>query len=376
MKALLLSGYDADSHKRWRQGLARHLSAIELTQIALPPRYFSWRIRGNSLSFAGFHAEALEGDYDCLIATSMVDLSSLRGMVPALTRLPTLLYFHENQFAYPQSRHQAHTVEPQIVSLYSAICAQTLAFNSEYNRRSFMTGTEALLQKLPDLVPPDIVSELQRKSVVLPVPLENELFAEWPDKSHAKPQVIWNHRWEYDKNPDLLYRALQIISERNQGELPFEMHLVGQSFRQVPPVFTKIRNLLKSVGGLGQWGYLDSAHEYRRLLRQCDLVLSTADHDFQGLAVLEAVASGCIPVLPERQAYPEHFGPWCYPVRGDLESDAQSLAKALCEHLTRFGTEAWPSPPDVSSLSWARLGPEYARCFRHLATQARPGSVL
>nr|WP_254722200.1 DUF3524 domain-containing protein [Gilvimarinus xylanilyticus] len=373
---MLLSGYDADSHKRWRQGLSRHLPAIDFTHIALPPRYFSWRIRGNSLSFAGLHAQALADGYDCLVATSMVDLSSLRGMVPALSQLPTLLYFHENQFAYPQSKHQSHSVEPQIVSLYSALCADTLAFNSDYNRCSFMAGAEALLKKLPDLVPPGIVEKLQQKSVVLPVPIESEWFRRPEKARQAKLQLVWNHRWEYDKNPELLYRALQIICREHNGKLPFVLHLVGQRFRQVPPVFTQIRDLLTAADGLGQWGYVESAEQYRQLLRRCDLVVSTADHDFQGLAVLEAVASGCIPVLPERQVYPEYFGDGCYPVSGDCEADARNLAVALAQHLTRFNEGRWPAPPDVSCFSWNRLGPDYGRVIKQLATQPPFGAVL
>jgi hypothetical protein len=63
------------------------------TQLALPARHFSWRLRGNGLSFAFEETEILDGDYDLLIATSMVDLSTLRGFHPALANLPTLVYF-------------------------------------------------------------------------------------------------------------------------------------------------------------------------------------------------------------------------------------------------------------------------------------------
>ncbi|MFC6979090.1 tRNA-queuosine alpha-mannosyltransferase domain-containing protein [Microbulbifer taiwanensis] len=48
---MLLSAYDADSHKRWRRGLVAAIPEWQWTQLTLPPRYFSWRIRGNSLSW-------------------------------------------------------------------------------------------------------------------------------------------------------------------------------------------------------------------------------------------------------------------------------------------------------------------------------------
>ncbi|MDC0414664.1 DUF3524 domain-containing protein, partial [Gammaproteobacteria bacterium] len=105
-KILLLSAYDAMSHTIWRRRLAAMFPEHEWTQLALPPRHFNWRIRGNSLQWALNEQDALTQDYDLLIATSMVDLASLRGFVPSLSKIPTLLYFHENQFVYPEGNTQ------------------------------------------------------------------------------------------------------------------------------------------------------------------------------------------------------------------------------------------------------------------------------
>ena len=99
MKILLLSAYDAASHQRWRQELEEFFPEHQWTQLSLPPRYFSWRVRGNSVSWAFSQRTLLTQAYDLVIVTSMVDLSSLRGFVPELARIPTLVYFHENQFA-------------------------------------------------------------------------------------------------------------------------------------------------------------------------------------------------------------------------------------------------------------------------------------
>jgi len=95
MRILLLSAYDAHSHRRWRQGLVAAFPEWRWTVLTLPPRFFSWRVRGNSLSWAFSERETLEQSYDVLVATSMTDLSALKGLVPAL------VYCHENQFAYP-----------------------------------------------------------------------------------------------------------------------------------------------------------------------------------------------------------------------------------------------------------------------------------
>lgn len=381
MKGLLLSGYDAASHRRWRLGLERSLPDFQFTQVALPPRYFSWRIRGSSLSLAGLSREVLEQPYDFLIATSMVDLSSLRGMLPAIARLPTLLYFHENQFAYPASGQQHHSLEPQIVTLYSAICADRLAFNSRYNRRTFLEGAEALLGKMPDLVPRGVVDALAVKSSVLPVPLEDELFLRKsaPKLRANRPTLIWNHRWEYDKNPRLLLEAMGRICEHYRGRFPFVAHIVGEQFRREPEAFAPLKQLLQQAGALGNWGYVVDAEQYRELLLRSHIALSTADHDFQGLAVLEAVASGCLPVVPKHQVYPEMLGDnWCYPVTGDLHSDAEALAMRLVELVDGLLADRLPAAPDVSALAWSGQREIYRQCLHELAggaTQLRTESV-
>ena len=41
------------------------------------------------------------------------------------------------------------------------------------------------------------------------------------------------------------------------------------------------------------------------MLQSMDVVISTAEHEFFGIAVCEAVWAGAVPVLPRRLSYPE-----------------------------------------------------------------------
>ena len=134
MKALLLSAYAAASHQHWAQTLQHMCPQWSWMLLELPPRHFSWRVRGNPLYWSQAERPLLEQGHDLLVATSMVDLATLRGLVPALARTPSLLYFHENQFAYPAGRSRHAPLEAQMVSLYSALAADQLAFNSAWNR--------------------------------------------------------------------------------------------------------------------------------------------------------------------------------------------------------------------------------------------------
>jgi len=363
MNILLLSAYDAESHRRWRTSLVENCSEFTWSVLTLPPRHFNWRVRGNALSWAfGEESALLKKFYDLIVATSMVDLSALKGMVPSLGYVPSVLYFHENQFAYPLSKHQKHPLEPRLVSLYSALVADRLVFNSAYNLSSFHLGVETLLEMMPDCVPKGLVRDLENKSQVLQVPLEHAAFnhtARQCGTGGSELQVLWNHRWEYDKGPEKLLGCLQALP----ADLALKFHVVGQRFRSTPDVFTSIQQLLRERDWLGQWGYIDNEGEYRQLLKRCHVVLSTALHDFQGLSVLEAVAAGCVPVVPDRLAYTELFSPeFRYlsvfnndqtETHGNVASESHACAERIFRYAEMLRTRHnLPAPPDLSALSW------------------------
>ena len=310
-KILLLSGYDAKSHKLWRERLVSLLPEYQWTQLTLPPRNFNWRIRSNSLHWASTQRKTLCGDYDLLLATSMVDLSSLRGLVPELCRLPTAIYFHENQFAYPPNKQAEKNIEPILVPIYAALCADKLIFNSEYNRNTFLEGTKNLFKKLPDKLPKEVLEKFENNRII-PVPAENPGKVKHTSSTN-QINVVWNHRWEYDKGPE---RLMRLIAEIDERRLPICFHIVGEQFRETPRVFEDIQLKLSSHSKRlsmepGTFGYISNHFEYYSLLQKSDVVLSTALHDFQGLAVQEACLAGCSPLTPNALAYPEYIPTNC-----------------------------------------------------------------
>ncbi|MDA0791671.1 MAG: DUF3524 domain-containing protein [Proteobacteria bacterium] len=332
---LLLSPYDAVSHRYWRQGIVASLPEISFTVVTLPARYFAWRHRGNSLSLA--FDERLAGRFDLVLATSMTDLSALKGLAPHLATVPSVLYFHENQFAYPESVDGQGGLERRMTSIYSALAADRLVFNSDYNRRTFVDGAGSLLAKMPDHVPPGAMARISAGGTVMPVPLGKEVFAgQGRGPSGRAVDIVWNHRWEYDKGLDALGEVIRALLA---SDAPFTMHLVGQQFRTTPEVMDRNIAMLRESGHLGHCGFVADREDYLALLARCDVVLSTSQHEFQGLAVLEAVAAGCVPVVPDRLVYPELFdGRYLY---GDVESAvALILDRAL-------------RPPDLTHLGWA-----------------------
>lgn len=355
MNILLLSAYDAASHRMWREGLVRHLSEHEWTVLTLPPRFFAWRSRGNALTWAFGEREMLSREYDLLVATSMTDLAELKGLVPALAQIPSIVYFHENQFAYPEQRGRVGYQNYKLTNLYTALAARKVLFNSAYNRQTLLDGIRRLLSAMPDGVPKGIVEEVESRSAVLPVPMEKSCYLEG-SSAPGPLRILWNHRWEHDKAPERLFGALFRLRER---KVPFHLHFLGQRFRDLPPGFDGAReNLGDSVK---IWGFVEGEGEYRSILAAADLVVSTALHDFQGLAVLEAVAAGCLPLVPDRLAYREIFPePLRYTSREeDPEGEMDILARHLEEMCRDPEATRQRKPPDLRYLSWENMAGKY-----------------
>jgi len=350
MRILLLSAYDAASHRQWREGLVTNLPHHHWTVLTLPDRSFSWRIRGNALSWVAEQQDILQQQFDLIIATSMVDLATLKGLQPNLATIPTLLYFHENQFAYPKSGHAHSSIEAQITSIYSAMAADRLLFNSTYNRETFLQGAKSLLKKMPDHAPLPVITALEDKCSELPVPVDDICFRQNEVKSDKPVTLVWNHRWEYDKGPDRLYLVLTELACRG---VDFRLHLLGQRFRRWPEVFDQIKKEFKAQ--VLSWGYIADRHDYLQVLQQSDIVFSTALHDFQGLAMQEAIACGCKPVAPSRLAYPEYI-PANHLTTSSLENPEQEAA-AMAEKIIELQTMA--KQIDITQRSWASLAQLY-----------------
>jgi glycosyltransferase involved in cell wall biosynthesis len=226
-----------------------------------------------------------------------------------------------------------------MLSLYTALCADQLVFNSAYNRETFLQGVTELLGKLPDHVPAGLVERLQHARVI-PVPLSEDVFAPAARSIDASEpdvlNIVWNHRWEYDKGPALL---LAIVEELIASGLRFRLHLLGQRFRQAPAPLQQLQALLEChCAGLGiepgHSGYIADRRAYCQLLASADVALSTALHDFQGLSLLEATALGCTPLAPRRLVYPEYLGPeFLYATTEDNGEETPIEAHAAVQRL-------------------------------------------
>ena len=373
-RGLIISPYHARSHAIWAEEFDRIVDFIDWKLLSLPPRFFSWRVRGNPLALLFDADYAPEfNDIDLLVATSMTDLATLRGLCRRLDDVPCVYYFHENQYAYPRNDvadRSAH-LEAKMVSLYGALCADHVVFNSLFNRDTFLAGAREMLARFPDHAPLHCIDSIADKCSVIPVPLTSSLEAFAPSTSPASAhdgqerslKIAWNHRWEYDKRPDQLARIIALVAD--QG-LDCRFYIFGQVFRDVPEVFQGLQERYPKQ--IAHMGNIAEPQAYYQALACCDVVLSTAAHDFQGLAVLEGIQCNCVPVVPDRLAYQEYL-PDSFRYSSLLQdpaAEAQAAVEMLKYRLEQLKSGALSKPPTVSQLDRSVLSTRYTELCRRL----------
>jgi glycosyltransferase involved in cell wall biosynthesis len=129
--------------------------------------------------------------------------------------------------------------------------------------------------------------------------------------------IVWPHRWEHDKNPEAFFQALYTLKE---GGSQFSVSVLGETFSEIPPVFLQAKAKLSEE--IQNFGFVETREMYYQILREADVVVSTALHEFFGVSMLEATYLGCFPVVPSRLVYPE-----IYPEECLYNTDAQLVKK-------------------------------------------------
>ena len=304
----LVSPYDSGSHRVWAQGYTAH-SRHRITSLTMAGRFWKWRMQGGAVELAAQarHFLAESGPPDIVLATDMLNLPAwlglLRGDLPATT--PVVLYMHENQITYPWRAGEKRDLTYGMINWLSQLTADRICFNSNFHLESWFDELPRLLKHYPDYNHLELVDSVRERSCVLPVGIDCAYFeptgaSDGEDAPPAAPLILWNQRWEYDKRPDRFFALLDGCTKRG---VPFRLAVAGQNFRNVPQEFEAARQRLRDR--IVHWGYLPSRRAYADLLRRADLVISTADHEFFGISVLEAICAGAFPLLPNRLSYPE-----------------------------------------------------------------------
>lgn len=353
---LFLEPYDTGSHAAWMRGYQRH-SAHHVEILSLPGQWWQWRMQGGAVTLARLFIESALAP-DLIIASDMLDLTTFLALTRAKTaRTPTAIYFHENQLSYPPGPRQKHDLKLGFINYASALAANAVFFNSAYHRWAFLGELPRLLKHYPDYNELHTVGLIRDKSRVLPLGLDlRRLDAYGPKPAADEPIILWNHRWEYDKNPVAFLNALDRLNEQR---LAFKVILAGENTRQKAEEFEQARERLGPR--LIHFGYAEDYATYARLLWRATIAVSCAYQDFFGVSMCEAIYCGCLPIMPRRLNYPDlvptEYHDLCLYNEGEVEA---ALRRALGAH----------APPalreHVARFDWSLMAPIYDTIFTEI----------
>ncbi len=350
MRILIVEPYYGTSHRALVDGLILRIP-FEMELLSLSPRKWKWRMRGGAWVLAE-KAKAIE-PCDVLFVSDFLDLPAFLALGPKWLRdCRKIVYFHENQLTYPVRVENERDLHFGLTNIESALAADTVVFNSEFHRHSFIEAARELIKRFPDNRPEAVGERIAAKSRVLPIPIDLSRFHRSEEKS-GELTLLWNMRWEFDKAPEAFFE--QLFSLADSG-LDFRIAVAGEKFKDYPAIFDEAG--VRLADKIVSWGFIESRDEYIELLSRCDVVVSTAIHEFFGISVVEAVAAGCFPLLPNRLAYPERYPERC------LYGNEIELRDRLREMMLHpDGIRAIDTRSLVSDLDWKSLLPDYISLF-------------
>ncbi|MCB2227488.1 MAG: DUF3524 domain-containing protein [Desulfarculaceae bacterium] len=325
-RLLFVEPYLTASHAAFMRGLMAHAPA-RWSALGLPGRHWRWRMRGAAAYLARAAAEELARPWDGLVCSDMLGLAELRGLVPSLATVPALVVFHENQLAYPAPGRAGASLQERDLylafsNLTTAQAARRVVFNSQFHRNEFLAAARELETRLPDMRPLGLADEIAAKSAALPMPIDPGEAAGLEREPREGPlRILWNHRWAQDKDPKRFFAALDALASEG---LAFELAVLGPAPAKPPAVFVAAR---QSLGArVKQWGHVDDRREYWRWLFWADVAVSTAQQEYFGMSVAEAVWAGCRPLVPDALVYPELYSPELRYGHGGLRPALRDLA--------------------------------------------------
>jgi glycosyltransferase involved in cell wall biosynthesis len=310
MKVLALEPWYGGSHRNFLEGLIAH-SSHEFLPITMAARFWKWRMHGGAVTMARKALQALEEGFkpDLIFATDMVNLPAFMALTRGhFDRVPVVFYLHENQLTYPIPEGKERDNTYAYINYLSALSADHVVFNSAFHYNEFMEALPVLLRAFPDHTHLHTVSEIRERSSVLHLGMNlqaHDAYAHaYPQHSWgpgmAPPIVLWNQRWEYDKNPEAFFRLMNRLDDVGCS---FRLILAGEHFEEQPYEFEQAFE--RYAERILHYGYAEDFAEYSRLLHRADLLVSTSIHEFFGIAIMEAIYCGCHPLLPNRLSYPE-----------------------------------------------------------------------
>jgi glycosyltransferase involved in cell wall biosynthesis len=213
-----------------------------------------------------------------------------------------------------------------------------------------------------------VIEEIKNKTAIIypgcQIPDSSTIINGYPE-TDSPPLIIWNHRWEFDKGPDEFFEALDEIL--NQG-LDFRLAFLGENFRTLPKSFILAKE--RYGNKIVQYGYEKSKEKYLDWLKKGAIVISTATQENFGIAVVEAMRYGCLPLLPNRLSYPEILPEEFH--KDFLYNNQQDLSRKLSMIITdrlSFREKSQKVSRSMGRYSWKNLIKKYDEELKNLSVK-------
>lgn len=361
VRGVFVEPFYGGSHKAFLDGLSAH-SSHEIHLLSLPDGEWRRRMRRGAQELAAA-ARALPGQFDFLIVSDMLDLPAFLALTrPRFERVPVMAYFHENQMTYPRLKGTKFNSWFGQINYLSALAADVVAFNSQFHREDFAGALRSLVSQPNNWLLEDGVAQVEAKSTVLSVGVELDWLAQFesPRRKSGPRTILWNHRWEFDKSPELFARALRAIKGRG---VPFRLVVAGEPGENPSEAIIGLES--EFATDIAHFGFAPSKAEYGRLLWQSDIVVSTTRHEFFGVGMVEAMAAGCVPCAPRRYNYPALVPSGLHSRvlwddEGDLEEKLESLLTDPLPERTALQEAA-------RRFAWDQVAPDWDHAIERLA---------
>ena len=241
------------------------------------------------------------GRPDLVVATNMLDLAGYLGIARrSLGAVATVQFMHENQLSYPRQPGEALDAGLAWMQWRGLVAADEVWCNSAHHRDALLAGVGDLDDGTRDGGPIADRSAIEAKTWVAHLGIEFGAVRRRPAGGRSRrPLVVSNQRWHHDKDLGSVLRALLTARDRGLG---FDVALLGDptggEADALRPLVERLGDAVVAMGHLDRPAYLD-------VLARADIVVSAARNENFGLAVVEAIAAGAWPVLPNALAYRE-----------------------------------------------------------------------
>jgi len=206
----------------------------------------------------------------------------------------------------------------------------------------------------------DSVNVIRNKSRVLHLGMGLQQFDDHRVEKEGKPLILWNHRWEYDKNPELFFSVLKQV--KNDGH-DFKLAVLGENFSQSPKIFEEARATFKDK--IIQWGYVESFKEYAEWLWKADILPVTSNQEFFGTSVMEAIYCNTWPILPRRLTYPELLPHRLH--QEHLYSSEKEFYEKIIWGINNYNRIRSNNPITIAEkFDWGKMAPFYDKIMKKL----------